>query len=194
MTKQLEFFFDLSSPYSYLAATQVPALAARTGAKVAWKPFVLTAVFKASKNNGPVVSPEKARWSLADLSRWAAQYGVPFKMSRYWPINAIKAMRLICAADDEGKAGEASLAAFDAVWADEKDITTDDELRAIARAAELTLDPLAAIEQPAIKDRLRAYGDDAIRRGAFGAPAMFVGDELFWGNDRLHHVEAALVR
>jgi 2-hydroxychromene-2-carboxylate isomerase len=194
MTKHLEFFFDLSSPYSYLGATQVPALAARTGATVAWKPFVLTAVFKATKNNGPIVSAEKARWSLTDLSRWAAQYGVPFKMSRYWPINAIKAMRLICAADDEGKASAATLAAFHAVWADERDVTTDDELRAIARTAELTVDPLAAIEQQPIKDRLRAYGDDAIRRGAFGAPAFFVGDELFWGNDRLHHVEAALAR
>ena len=194
MTKHLEFFFDLSSPYSYLAATQVPALAARTGATVAWKPFVLAAVFKATKNNGPIVSPEKAKWSLTDLARWAAEYGVPFKMSRYWPINAIKAMRLIIAADDEGKAAQATLAAFHAVWADEKDVTTDDELRAIARAAELAIDPLAAIEQPAIKDRLRAYGDDAVRRGAFGAPAMFVGDELYWGNDRLHHVEAALRR
>ncbi len=191
---QLDVYFDLSSPYSYLAATQLPALAARHGATIAWKPFVLAAVFKATKNNPPIISPEKARWSLQDLDRWAKQYGVPFKMSRYWPINAIKAMRLIVAAEEQGKAEATTLAAFRAAWVDERDLTADDTLRAIADAAGLTGDPLALIEQQPIKDRLRAYGEEAVRRGAFGAPAIFVGDELFWGNDRLHHVEAALCR
>lgn len=190
----LEFFFDLSSPYSYLAATQLPALAARTGAAIAWKPFVLAAVFKATKNTPPVFSAEKARWMLVDLQRWAAQYGVPFRMSTHWPVNAIKAMRLIVAAEADGKADEVALTAFDAIWVDDRDVTADAELRAIADAAGLPGDALARIEEPDVKARLRAHGDDAVRRGAFGAPAFFVGDELFWGNDRLHHVEAALAR
>jgi 2-hydroxychromene-2-carboxylate isomerase len=191
---KLDFFFDLSSPYSYLAATQLPALAARTGAEVAWKPFVLAAVFKATKNTPPVISPEKAKWSLVDLHRWAAQYGVPFVMSKHWPVNAIRAMRLIVAAEAHGRAAEVSLAAFRAIWVDDRDVTSDAELRALADATGLPFDPLVAIEDPAVKARLREYGDDAVRRGAFGAPAFFVGDELFWGNDRLHHVEAALAK
>ena len=191
---KLEFFFDLSSPYSYLAATQLPALAARTGVEIAWKPFVLAAVFKATKNTPPVFSPEKAKWSLVDLQRWAAQYRVPFTMSTHWPVNAIKAMRLIVAAEAHGKADEVALTAFKAIWVDDRDVTADAELRAIADATGLPGDPLALIEDPDVKARLRAYGDDAVRRGAFGAPAFFVGDELFWGNDRLHHVEAALAR
>jgi 2-hydroxychromene-2-carboxylate isomerase len=194
MSRHVDFFFDLSSPYSYLAATQLPAIAARAGAEIAWKPFVLAAVFKATKNNPPIISPEKTRWTLVDLQRWATQYGVPFKLSRYWPINAIRAMRLIVVADGHGRAEAATQAAFRAAWAEDRDLTADAELRAIAETAGVPGDPLAAIEDPAIKDRLRAYGDDAIRRGAFGAPAFFVGDELFWGNDRLHHVEAALAR
>lgn len=192
--KRIDFFFDLSSPYSYLAATQLPALAARTGAQVAWKPFVLAAVFKATHNNPPIISPEKTRWTLQDLHRWADQYGVPFKMSTRWPINAIKPMRLIVAADAQGKAEAVTLAAFRAIWVDDRDVTADAELRALADACGVAGDPLALIEAPEVKATLRAYGDDAVRRGAFGAPAVFVGDELYWGNDRLHHVEAALRR
>jgi 2-hydroxychromene-2-carboxylate isomerase len=134
---------------------------------------------------------------MHDLHRWAAAYGVPFQMTTRFPVNAIRAMRLIVAVDaaGDGKAGDATLAAFRALWVDDRDITSDAELRAIASA--IGADPdalLAAIETPAIKGRLRAHGDDAVARGAFGAPSFFVGDELFWGNDRLHQVEAALAR
>jgi 2-hydroxychromene-2-carboxylate isomerase len=110
-------------------------------------------------------------------------------------VNAIKAMRLIVAADRESppRAAQATHAAFRALWVEDRDLTAEPELRQIAAGA--GLDParaLAAIESPEVKDALRSNGDDAVKRGAFGAPAFFVGDELFWGNDRLHFVEAAL--
>ncbi len=191
--KSLEFFFDLASPYSYLAATQLPALVARTGCEVAWKPFVLGAVFKATGNDMPAKVDAKARFMLADLPRWAKQYGVPFQMSRYWPLSAIKPERMILVAAREGKDIALSLALFRAMWVENRDIKADHELEALA--AEVGLDPkatLAACDEPEIKDQLRAHTDDAIRRGAFGAPTFFVGQELFWGNDRLQHVESAL--
>lgn len=189
--KKVELFFDLSSPYSYLAATQMKALAARTGAEVAWRPMVLGALFKAVGNDMPARVPLKARWMGNDLARWAAHYGVPWRMSSHFPLNAIKAMRLVLV--DDAKAADVALAGFAAMWADDRDITKDDELGRIAALG--GLDPasaLQAIEAPAIKDRLRANTDEAAARGAFGAPTMFVGDELFWGNDRLHFVEKAL--
>jgi len=191
--KKLEFFFDLSSPYSYLAATQVQPLADKTGAALIWRPMVLGAVFKATGNEMPARVPGKARWMGNDLQRWAEHYGVPFRFSSHFPSNAIKAMRLVLV--DEKKAAAVALAGFRAMWADDQDLTQDDVLRQIAAAG--GLDPataLSAIENPEVKERLRANTDEAVARGAFGAPTMLVGDELFWGNDRLHFVEAALRR
>ncbi|MFO0577152.1 MAG: 2-hydroxychromene-2-carboxylate isomerase [Polyangia bacterium] len=199
--KTLEFFFDLASPYSYLAATQVEALCARTGANLEWKPMVLGAVFKAVGNTMPATVLPKARYMLTDLMRWARQYEVPFRMTSRFPVNALKPMRLIVAAEGlakgqgpgPSKTGPLSLALFRALWVDDRDITTPEEMRAIA--GEVGLDGealLARAETPEVKDRLRAYTDEAIARGVFGAPALLVGPELFWGNDRLHFVEDAL--
>ncbi|MGZ3426373.1 MAG: DsbA family protein [Polyangia bacterium] len=191
--KKLELFFDLSSPYSYMAATQVEALAARAAAAVEWRPMVLGAVFKAVGNEMPARVPQKARWMGQDLARWADHYGVPWQMSSHFPLSTIKAMGLVLV--DDTKAAAVALAGFRAMWAEDRDITQDAELRRIAELG--GLDPaaaLAAIENPAIKERLRANTDEAVARGAFGAPTLFVGEELFWGNDRLHFVEAALRR
>jgi 2-hydroxychromene-2-carboxylate isomerase len=191
--KRVDFFFDLSSPYSYLAATQMQALGDRTGAEIAWRPMVLGAVFKTVGNEMPARVPSKGRWMGQDLQRWADFYGVTWRMSSHFPVNAIKAMRLILV--DETKAAAVALAAFRALWVDDCDITTPDELRRIAEVG--GLDPaaaLAAIEDPKIKDKLRANTDEAVARGAFGAPTFLIGDELFWGNDRLHFVENALRR
>lgn len=197
--KRVDFYFDLSSPYSYLAATQLEPLAARNHAQVLWKPLALGAIFKATGNVMPAACPPKATYMLQDLSRWAAHYGVPFRFASRFPINALRAMRLIVAAGlasgaETGHPG-LSLALFQAAWAEDRDLTNDAELRAICEAQGLAAEPLiAACDTPAVKDRLRAFGDEALARGVFGAPAIFVGDELFWGNDRLDFVEAALRR
>jgi 2-hydroxychromene-2-carboxylate isomerase len=189
--KRVEFFFDLSSPYSYLAATQLPSLAERTGAEIAWRPMVLGAVFKAAGNDMPARVPAKGRWMGQDLERWARQYGVPYRWSSHFPANTIKAMRLILV--DESRAREVTLAAFAAMWADDRNLADAAVLRDVAVAGGLDATrALAAIEEPAIKDKLRANTDEAVARGAFGAPTMFVGEQLFWGNDRLHFVEAQL--
>jgi 2-hydroxychromene-2-carboxylate isomerase len=189
--KRVEFFFDLSSPYSYMAATQMKALGERTGATVAWRPMVLGAVFKTVGNDMPARVPNKARWMMQDLSRWAEHYGVPFQMSSHFPLNTIKAMRLILV--DEAKAAAVASAGFAGMWAEDRDITSDAELRRIAELGGLdAAAALTAIETPAVKERLRANTDEAVARGAFGAPTFVVGDELFWGNDRLHFVERAL--
>jgi 2-hydroxychromene-2-carboxylate isomerase len=191
--KNLEFFFDLSSPYSYMASTQLPKLADQHQAQLVWRPMVLGAVFKAVGNDMPARVLPKAKWMWQDLSRWAAHYGVPFQFTTRFPVNAIQPMRLIIAAEEQGKEAATAQAAFRALWVDDHDITTEAGLRQIAAAAELDVDrALAASQSQPVKDKLRAYTDEAIARGAFGAPAIFVGDQLFWGNDRLHFVEAAL--
>lgn len=197
--KRIDFYFDLSSPYSYLAATQLDPLAARNNAIVQWKPIVLASVFKNTGNVMPAACAPKATYMLTDLGRWATHYGVPFRFNSRFPINAIRAMRMIVAAgiasgSDFGHAGLGQ-ALFQAVWADDRDVTQDAELTKIAQQLGLAADSLlAACDTQPVKDRLRSFGDEALARGVFGAPALFVGDELFWGNDRLDFVEAALRR
>ena len=158
-----------------------------------WRPMVLGAVFKAVGNDMPARIAAKGKYMWNDLQRWAKQYGVPFQFSSHFPLNCIQAMRLVLAAAEQGKAEAATLAAFRALWVDDRDVATEAELRQIAAVAELDVErALLALGSQPIKDALRANTDEAIARGAFGAPTLFVGDQLFWGNDRLHFVEAAL--
>lgn len=186
----VDFFFDLSSPYSYLAATQLPALAARHGATVRWRPMVLGAVFTATGNRMPAASPPKAAWMMQDLDRWARAYGVPFRMNSRFPLNTIPAMRLVVLAEQAGAGQAAALEAFRRTWVTDEDPNA--VLAELAAAAGLPAGAEARVAEPAVKEALKANTDEAIARGAFGAPAMFVGDQLFWGNDRLDHLEAAL--
>lgn len=187
----VDFWFDLSSPYSYLAATQLPALAARHGATVRWRPMVLAAVFEAAGNRMPAVSPPKARWMLTDLARWSKAYGVPFTLNARFPLNTIPAMRLVLVAERHGAAEAVALDLFRRTWALDQDPNA--HLAEVAAAAGLPEGAAAAVQDPAIKAALKASTDEAIAEGVFGAPAMVVGGELFWGNDRLPHLEAALV-
>ena len=191
--RSLEFFYDFASPYSYLAATQLEGLAQRTGAEIIWKPMVLGAVFQSAGNDMPAKVPAKAPYLLRDLERWARHYRVAFKMSSHWPAPSIAAQRLCLVADESGKGAELGKRIFDAMWVEDRDINSEAELGKLA--AEVGLEPetaLARSKSPEIKQRLRANTDEALARGAFGAPALFVGDDLFWGNDRLHFVEDAL--
>jgi 2-hydroxychromene-2-carboxylate isomerase len=186
----VDFYFDFSSPYSYLAATQLPAIAARHGATVRWRPVVLAAVFEAAGNRMPASSPPKAVWMLQDLRRWSAEYGVPFVMNARFPLNTIPAMRLVLVAERHGKAEAVALDLFRRTWALDQDPNA--QLAEVAATAGLPEGAAALVQAPEVKAALKASTDEAIARGVFGAPAMFVGADLFWGNDRLHMVERAL--
>jgi 2-hydroxychromene-2-carboxylate isomerase len=188
----IDLYFDFSSPYSYLTATQLPALAARYGHTVRWRPIVLMAVFEAANNRMPASSPPKARWMMGDLARWSRHYGVPFRMNSRFPLNTIPTMRLSLVAEAHGKAQELCLDAFHRMWALDQDITSPAALAELAAAAGLPAGADAQVQSPEIKAALKASTDEAIARGVFGAPAMFVGDAMFWGNDRLDFVEQEL--
>lgn len=194
--REIEFFFDVGSSYSYLAATQLAGVTARTGVPVRWRPFLLGAVFKATGNDLPARIPAKARWMLADMAMWSRRYGIPFRLPSRFPMLTLRPQRALAAAlrtvGADAIAGFA-LALFGAYWGEDQDVSTDPVIAAAARAAGLDADlVLAAIDRPETKDLLRATTDEAVRRGAFGAPSMFVGDVLFWGNDRLPMLEQHL--
>lgn len=188
----IEFFFDFSSPYSYLASTQVERVAKAAGAPFEAKPFVLGAVFKASGNTAPGAIAAKAVYIARDVGAWARTYGVPFSFNDRFPVNAIRAHRMVLAVDDPALRWRVIQRIFRAFWGENADITDAAVLATLLREAGADADAATARhETPEVKDRLRANTDDAIARGAFGAPSFFVGDELFVGNDRLPFVERA---
>lgn len=184
--ESIEFFYDIGSPYSYLCATQIDGVAAKHGRDVKWRPLLLGAVFKATGNDMPARIPAKAKWMLGDLTLWAKSYRVPFTFPPIFPANTLRAMRACTFAAERGKVRPMSLSLFESYWARGLDPSSDEALHKASTAA--GLDPaelLAGLDTQPIKDALRKTTDEAVTRGAFGAPAILVGDQLFWGNDRL---------
>ncbi len=194
MTKPLiEFFWDPASPYTYLAATQIEDIAADCGAELAWKPFLLGKAFEACGNRPPITVPAKGKHLPIDLKRWARFYGIAFQFPKSFPVNSVAPERAAIAADHAGKGAEFAKAVMAAHWGEGRDISQPDEIKAVAASVGLDGDAIvAATQQPAVKDALKANTEDAIKRGVFGAPTFFVGDEMFWGSDRLQLLSAFL--
>jgi len=190
---RLEYFFDYVSPFAYLADTQLPALLERTGAELVYRPFYLGGVMQAAKNSPPINVPNKGRYMFTEIQRWASRYGVPANPNPHFPVNTLSAMRAAVAALDEPRFADLHRALFRGVWVDGQNLADEAVLRAAIDAAGLAgAALLARAKDAAVKDTLRRNGEEAVERGAFGAPTFFVGDEMFWGNDRLDFVEAAL--
>ena len=195
---KLEFFYDCGSPWTYLAFHEIEALAADAGAELVYRPILVGGVFNAV--NGSVYEqranpvPAKLRYHAKDLQDWARLYGLRIAWPSVFPLNSVKAMRGALAAEEQGALVPWSRAAFEAYWGEDRDLSKDAEIEALARR--VGLDPaavLARIAEPEVKQRLRDNTDELIARGGFGSPTMFVdGDDMYFGNDRLPLVRAAL--
>ncbi len=194
MNKSFEFWFDFSCPYAYVASTRVEALAARAGAELDPRPMLLGGVFKArgtAQNLSGTLAPAKAAHNLNDMRRQAQMAGVPLQMPAGHPFRTVEALRCLLAVG----APFMPLAHhfYRAYWAEGRDLGQREVVTAVLREA--GHDPeavLARANSAEIKDELRRRTDEAIERGIFGVPTCFVGDQLFWGQDRLDMVEAAL--
>ena len=195
--KHVDFYYDFSCPYAYLASTQIEALAARAGAEIAWRPMLLGGVFRAiGAPDGPLLVPAKARLNLLDMHRWADHFGVPLVMPDTHPNRTVLALRATLAAGEENFA-RASHAIFRAYWQRGWDVSLPDVVAGALLEAGLDGGALVKrAEDQAIKDQLRTRTDEAVSKGVFGAPAFVIeGGEkrdLFWGQDRLPFVEDAL--
>lgn len=195
MSKQVEFFFDFGSPYSYLAYKELPRVAARTGATIVWRPMLLGGVFKATGNHSPAEIPAKSEWSNSDTARWARRYDVPFRQNPFFPINTLALMR---GAIGYQRKGEADFhryvdAVFSAMWEQGKNLNDPNEIGKVLVGA--GLDPreaMAMLDDPEVKGELKRVTEATVARGIFGAPSFIVDGELFWGNDRLLFVEEML--
>ena len=187
---QIEFFYDFSSPYSYLASTQMEAFAKRVAVPVVWRPFALGFVFKESGNAMTASVPAKGQYMLKDLARWAAYYQVPFQWPSLFPLKSTPALRAALAAEEHGKLIALSRSFFHTYWVENQDPTQPEKIKELAGKLGLPGETiLARAEDPAIKEKLRANTAEAVQRGAFGAPTFFVGEEMFWGNDRIEMLE-----
>lgn len=194
-SKTVEFFFDFGSPASYLAWTQLPAICAAAGATLAYRPMLLGGVFQATGNASPVTVPAKGKYMLTDLARFATRYGVPMRFNPHFPINTLALMRGAVGMQlrDPARFGDYVTAMFRAMWVDGCNMADPSVVAdVLARAGFDPQATLALTADPAVKDALKAATEEAVHRGAFGAPTMFVGEQMFFGQDRLDFVREAL--
>ena len=197
MAKKLEFFYDCSSPWTYLAFTKIEEVAARHRAELIWRPILVGGVFNAvnpsvyESRERPVKA--KARYYAKDLQDWAHLYGIKIGQPTVFPVNSVKAMRGAFVAHEHGRISPYSRRVFESYWGEDRDISKDDVLRDIVRAVGLDeKEYFAKIAAPEYKEKLKANTEELISRGGFGSPSIFVEGEMFFGNDRLVLVEHAL--
>lgn len=197
----IEVFFDCSSPWTYLAFENIQPMAAELGVAIDWRPILVGGIFNSvnpsvyESRRTPV--PAKARYMLKDLQDWAGASGLKIKMPpSVFPVNSVKVMRGCIALAPEGKLVDFARAAFEAYWRDDRDISQDAVIADVCAAAGVDAGALfEAIARPDIKDRLKANTDEVIARGGFGSPTIFVnGGDMYFGNDRLPLVKAAVER
>ena len=198
---RISFFYDFTSPYTYLAATQIDSVVAKHGLTVAWEPALLGGIMKAVGNTPPALLPARGDYMLQDLSRWAALYRVPFVFSPHFPLNSMGALRGAIGVRDRApqRLGKYNELMFRAAWVEGRDIAQKDVLQSIAEQAEIAPEiVLSANDSVDVKEQLKAQTQRAIALGAFGMPWIVVeeGDarEGYFGNDRLALLDERLAR
>ena len=199
MAKKLEFFYDCSSPWTYLAFSKIEEVAARHSADLIWRPILVGGVFNTGNQSvyemraNPV--KVKARYYKKDLQDWAHLYKLKITDPSalvVFPVNSVKAMRGAFVAEEHNKIGPYSRRVFETYWGDNRDISKDEVLRDIVRETGLDeAEYFKKIALPEYKDKLKANTDELIERGGFGSPTMFADGVMFFGNDRLALVEHA---
>jgi 2-hydroxychromene-2-carboxylate isomerase len=194
MSTQLDFYFDFGSPTAYLAYMRLKQLQQQYDLEVVYKPMLLGGVFKATDNASPVTIPAKGKYmSEHDLPRFAKRYGVELDFNPFFPINTLYLMRGVFAARKLNCLLTYLDAVYKAMWVDRKNMGDLEVVAEVLSSAGLDSQALLeATQEPEIKQALIAATEEAVSRGAFGAPTMYIGDEMFFGQDRLDFVEERL--
>jgi 2-hydroxychromene-2-carboxylate isomerase len=194
MTKIVEFYFDVGSPTAYLAYNRLKQLQKQYNCVIDYRPVLLGGLFKASGNSSPVMVPAKGRYMMMDdLPRFAKLYDVPLNNNPHFPINTLNLMRGAVAALHGDYFDTYISAVFNAIWVDSKNMGDMETVIEVLSTAGLNAPSILESTQDAdIKAKLITNTEDAVKRGLFGAPTMFVDEEMFFGQDRLQFVEMAL--
>jgi len=194
MSKSLEFYFDFGSPTAYLAYKRLGQLSDQYGLQISYMPMLLGGVFKATGNTSPVAIPAKGQYMLThDLPRFAQRYGVELNFNPHFPINTLNLMRGAIAAGRLGCLDAYVSAMYDAVWVDGKNMGDAEVVEQVLKEKNLDSQALLELSQDAeVKAELITNTEAAVARGVFGAPTFFMGDDMYFGQDRLDFVEQAL--
>jgi len=193
MGKTIDFYYDFISPASYFAFMRLGELCERTGARINYCPMLLGGVLKAVGTAPPVTVPAKWAWYRQDFQRCADYYGIPYQLNPHFPFNTVNAMRGCFWALEAGCIEQYNRAMYRAAWTEGRDLGSPEVLAEVLTDAGLNAeDVLAAVTEQGIKEMLFAATDAAVERGVFGAPTFFVGDEIFFGQDRMDFVARAL--
>ena len=196
--RQVEFHFDFGSPNAYLAHLVIPGIEARAGAKFVYIPVLLGGIFKLTNNVSPAVANQgiknKAEYQKLEMRRFVRAHGITaFKANPYFPVNTLQIMRAAIVAEEEGYLGAYVDAVFGHMWAEPKKMDDAEIIKAALDQSGFDgAHMLARTQEPAIKARLVENTEKSVSKGAFGSPTFFVGDEIFFGKDRLAEVEAAI--
>jgi 2-hydroxychromene-2-carboxylate isomerase len=192
MANPIQFYFDFASPYGYMAATRISALAAKHGRGVEWKPILLGVVFKVTGGVPLPSAPLKGDYSRRDMERCARLFKVPFKLPSKFPIAGQSPARVIYSLESQGatRQEEVTLALYRAYMVDDRDISSPETAADVAASVGLDRQKvLDVIADPVMKEKLKVETETAIARGVFGSPYIIVDGEPFWGFDRLEHVD-----
>ena len=194
-SNSVEFFFDFGSPTAYLAYTQLPKIAMECRAEILWRPMLLGGVFKATGNQSPVLIEAKGRWMWGDMDRWARRYGVPLARNPHFIVNTLLVMR--GAAGYQLREPDRFLRyvdiMFHAMWVEPCNLGDPAVVGSLLQREGFDAGAFMAMTaDPEVKARLIALTEAAVKRGVFGAPTMFVGEDMFFGQDRLEFVREAL--
>lgn len=193
MSKTVEFWYDFLSPTAYLGYWRLKDIAARTGATIEYHPMLLGGVFKATGNQTPVNVKPKGKWMFFDMSNYARKYGVPLKSNPYFVFSSLPLMRGAILAQERGELEPYNDTIFYGVWRDARNLADPGIIVETLKEAGLNADAyVEGIQQQDVKDKLIANTNEAVEKGAFGAPTFFVGDKMWWGQDRLDWVEEEL--
>lgn len=196
----IDFYFDCGSPWTYLAFVGIQPIAARHGVAIDWKPILVGGVFNAVNQEVYTnrANPNPRRWNYMrkDLQDWALHYGLRIGWPPVFPVNSVKAMRGAIVAQERGLLLPYATAVFERYWGDLEDISQDAVLADLVAGLGMdATDFFAQIAEPACKDALRRNTEELVARGGFGSPTLFLDDEdMYFGNDRLALVDAALAR
>lgn len=193
--KSVEFYFDLGSPYSYLAYYRLLQIAEQQEIQIVYKPILLGGVFKATGNRSPIEIPVKGVYSILDMQRWAEYYQIPMQMNPHFPMNTLTLMRILTGVQllYLEKFEQVLKLLFDAMFGTPQNLNEPTVLAEVLKPSGFSVDDIMSmVQSDVVKQKLITETEQAIQRGIFGAPTFFVGDEMYWGQDRLHFVEQAL--
>ena len=193
--KSVEFYFDLGSPYSYLAYYRLLQIAEQQEIQIVYKPILLGGVFKATGNRSPIEIPVKGVYSILDMQRWAEYYQIPMQMNPHFPMNTLTLMRILTGVQllHLEKFEQVLKLLFDAMFGTPQNLNEPTVLAEVLEPSGFSVeDIMSMVQSEVVKQKLITETEQAIQRGLFGAPTFFVGDEMYWGQDRLHFVEQAL--